>query len=134
MTERPTDPEEDRPNRVGGLLAAITHRGKQQIRSPAWLTRVASVGLCVSATGFVITFAFVLESSGELALITNPTPMRLTFVLPYFVLLSTIGTIVGTGLVWWNHYWSLPARIHQTILAILGIGFTWQLFVLGFLG
>ncbi|RQG93197.1 hypothetical protein EA462_03085 [Natrarchaeobius halalkaliphilus] len=60
--------------------------------------------------------------------------MRLALVLPHFVLISTIGTVAGTGLVWLNHYWSLTARIHQTILSILGIGFTWQLFVLGFLG
>lgn len=134
MTERSIKSEEERRNRVGGLVALITRKGEQRIRNPAWLARAASVGLCASAIGFIIIFAYVFESGGELALITNPTPMRLALVLPYFALIFTIAMIVGTGLGWWNHYWSLTVRIHQSILAILGIGFTWQLFVLGFLG
>jgi hypothetical protein len=32
-----------------------------------------------------------------------------------------------------DRYWSLTARIHQTIVALLGLGFSWQLSTLGFL-
>jgi hypothetical protein len=78
-------------------------------------------------------FMVVLESGGELILFTRSLPMQLALVLPYLIVVLTLGTTAGALLAWQHRYWSLPARIHQTILAILGIAFTWQLSALGFL-
>jgi len=59
--------------------------------------------------------------------------MQLALALPYLVGLLTVGTWIGTLLAWRRRYWSLSARVQQTILALLGLGFSWQLWTLGFL-
>lgn len=111
---------------------AITRGLKRRVTSPPWLARAAGAGLSSVSVGFVLLFLFILERGGELTLITQPLPMRIALILPNLIVILTLGTTVGVILAWWNCYWSLPARIHQTILAILGIGFAWQLSTLGF--
>ncbi|MDS0477195.1 hypothetical protein [Natrinema sp. 1APR25-10V2] len=101
--------------------------------SPAWLARAAGIGLSVVSVGFVLLLPFVIGRYGELSLITRPLPVQITFVLPYVIAALTVATTIGTVLAWWNQYWSLRARLHQTILALLGLGFSWQLATLGFL-
>lgn len=133
MTDRHTAQEstgqlDTRPDQRG-KLPVLKHR----VTQPAWLARAAAVGLSMAAVGFVIVFLFVLETSGELAFITRPLPMQLALTLPYLVVIFTAGTTIGAGLAWRNHYWSRTARIHQTVLALLGIAFSWQLAALGFL-
>jgi len=59
--------------------------------------------------------------------------MQIALALPYLVAVLTVGTTIGALLAWRYRYWSLPARVHQTILALLGLAFTWQLWTLGFL-
>lgn len=109
-------------------------RGLNPLGDPAWLVRLASVGLCVVSIGFVSLFLFVLETGGELTLFTRTPPMRVALALPYLVALLTAGTAVGAVMAWHARYWSLKTRIHQTLLAILGLAFCWQLWELGFLG
>jgi hypothetical protein len=111
----------------------FTVRLKRRLTSPPWLARAAGVGLSGVSLGFVVLFAFVLGSGGELTLITRPLPMQVALALPSLVAAFTLGTTVGTLLAWRYRYWSLAARIHQTILALLGLAFTWQLWTLGFL-
>jgi len=41
--------------------------------------------------------------------------------------------VVGAVAGWWCGYWSLAGRVHQTVLALLAVGFVWQLSALGFL-
>lgn len=105
----------------------------RSVPSPDWLARGAGIGLSVVSLGFVLLFITALQSGGELALLTRPIPMRIALALPYFIAVLAFGTVVGAGLAWWQRYWSLLARIHQTILAVLGLGFTWQLTELGLL-
>lgn len=111
----------------------VTNRLKDRLTSPSWLARAAGVGLSGVSVGFVVLFAFVLGSGGELTLITRPVPMQIALALPSLVAVLTVGTTVGTLLAWRYRYWSLPARVHQTVLALLGLAFTWQLWTLGFL-
>lgn len=113
--------------------AGIRRRAERRATSPSWLARAAGVGLSIVSVGFALVFLFILESGGELTLITRPRPMQFALALPYLIVILTLGTVLGAVLAWWNRYWSLPARIHQTILALLGLGFTWQLASLGFL-
>lgn len=133
MTDQPvshqrsgqSDEHDDRNETTRGL----THR----VTSVAWLARAAGVGLSGVSIGFVLLFVFVIDSGGELTLITRPLPMQLALALPYLIGILTLGTAAGALLAWWNSYWSLRVRIHQTILALLGVGFSWQLATLGFL-
>jgi hypothetical protein len=59
--------------------------------------------------------------------------MRVALALPYLVGSLALVTTAGALLAWRYRYWSLRARIHQTVLALLGLAFSWQLSTLGFL-
>lgn len=124
-TEQPYDEKEDR-----GIIHGLKHR----LPSLPWLARAAAVCLSSVSIGFVVLFMFILESAGDITLITRPVPMQIALTLPYLVGVLTLGTTLGALLAWRYRYWSLSARIHQTILAILGLLFSWQLSTLGFLG
>jgi hypothetical protein len=106
---------------------------KRRLTSASWLARVASVGLSSISIGFVVLFVFVLETGGDLTLFTRPLPMQIALALPYLIGALTFGTTVGVVLAWRYRYWSLTTRIHQTVLALLGLVFSWQLSTLGFL-
>lgn len=109
------------------------HGVKRRLTSLSWLARAAGVGLSSVSIGFVVLFMFVLESGGDLTLFTRPLPMQIALALPTVIAVLTIATTVGTLLAWWNSYWSLRVRLHQTVLTLLGLGFSWQLATLGFL-
>lgn len=112
-----------------GFMHAVKHR----MTSLPGLARTAGIGLSSVSIGFVVLFLFVLESGGEVTLFTRPLAMQVALILPYFIGVLTLGTTAGALLAWRYQYWSLPVRIHQTILALLGTAFSWQLVVLGFL-
>jgi hypothetical protein len=103
-----------------------------QGRYLAWLARAAGVGLSTVSLGLVLLLLVVIGSGGELTLITRPVSMQVALVLPYFIVLLTLGTTAGAVLAWWHRYWSRRVRIHQMLLALLGLGFNWQLLRLGF--
>jgi hypothetical protein len=98
-----------------------------------WLARTAGIGLSGVSLGFVVLFSVVVGTGGSLTLITRPLAMQLALTLPYLVVLLTLVTTVGALLAWRNSYWSLSARVHQTLLALLGLVFSWLLSNLGFL-
>ncbi|WP_336000209.1 hypothetical protein [Halorientalis halophila] len=106
---------------------------KRRLASLSWLARAASVGVSSLAIAFVLLFGYVLETGGDLTLITRPLPMQLVLALPSLIGALTLGTTAGALLAWRYRYWSLAARIHQTILALLGLLFSWQLTTLGLL-
>jgi hypothetical protein len=113
--------------------SGFTHGLRRRLTSASWLARAASVGSSSIAIGFVVLFASVLETGGDVALFTRPLPMRTALALPYLIAVSTVGTTAGALLAWRYRHWSLPVRIHQTVLALLGLAFCWQLSRLGFL-
>lgn len=105
---------------------------ERRITSLSWLARASGVGLCFGSIGFVLLFVSVIERGGELTLITRPAPMRIALALPSLLVALALATAIGAILAWRYRYWSLRARVHQTILAVLGVGFVWQLYSLGF--
>lgn len=119
-------PNEDRDNNV---TSSLTRR----LIHPPWLARMAGISLSGVSIGFVVLFLVVLGTGGNLALITKPLPMRFALALPYLIVILTICTCAGAVQAWRRHYWSLTARVHQTILALFGLAFTWQLSTIGFL-
>lgn len=76
---------------------------------------------------------FVLETGGDLTLFTRPLPIQVALTLPYLIGILTLGTTVGTLMAWRYRFWSVTTRIHQTVLALLGLVFSWQLSTLGLL-
>lgn len=133
MSDSSHTSEPEQVQRESYLPTAIANGVTRRLSTPAWVARATGVGLCLVSLGSVVAFAVAYGSGGELALITKPLPMRIALVFPYLILVFTLGTGVGAMLAWWNRYWSLSARIHQTLLALLGLGFSWQLATLGFL-
>lgn len=111
----------------------FTNGVTRRLTSPSWLARAAGVGLSSVSIGFVALFMVILDTGGELTLITRPLPMQLVLAFPYLIGALTLGTTAGVLLAWRYHYWSLTTRIHQTILALLGLVFSCQLSILGFL-
>jgi hypothetical protein len=128
-----TELSQDRSEQAQDSYSGLTHGFTRRLTSPAWLARAAAVGLCALSIGFVGLFMLVLETRGDLTLITRPLSMQLALVFPYLIAVCALGTTAGALLGWRYRYWSLRVRVHQTVLAILGIVFSWQLSTLGFL-
>lgn len=125
-SQQRTGQQHERGDRQG-LASGV----KLRLTSPQWLARAAAVALCSSSVGFVVLFISILETGGELTLFTRPPLMQIALTLPYLIGIFTLGTTVGALLAWRHRYWSQPVRIHQTILALLGLAFSWQLAILG---
>lgn len=134
MTDRTITQNAPSQRQSRGLFTRLADGLKHRLTSLPWLARGAGVGLSVVSIGFIVLFVLLLERSGDLVLITRPLPMQVVLGLPSLILVLTFATTVGAVLGWWNRYWSLRIRLHQTLLAVLGIGFTWQLHTLGFIG
>lgn len=98
-----------------------------------WLARTAGVGLCVVSLALIGIFVFALGRHGLTLFVSNPPAVQIVSTLSYAVTLLEVGTMIGAIIAWRDRYWSRSARIHQTVLAVLGLAFVWQLFVLGFL-
>lgn len=109
-----------------GVTRGIKHR----LTSLSWLSRAAGAGLSSVSIGFVV---FILETGGNLMLITRPLPMQIALALPCLIGVLALGTTADALLAWRYRYWSRITRIHQTILALLGLTFSWQLSTLEFL-
>jgi hypothetical protein len=128
VSQQRTERQHEYNNRNG-----FKHRVRHRLTSPPWLSRAAGVGLSIVSIGFVILFMVVLETGGDLTLFTQPLPMKIALTLPYLIGLLTLGTTVGTLMAWRYRFWSVTTRIHQTVLALLGLVFSWQLSTLGLL-
>lgn len=137
MSDRPHDSKTGtlgrrsmRPDRIDAVFGALGRR----LGSSAWLSRAAAVGLCSTSLVFVATLGAAIASHGQVALVTKPPEIRIALALAYLVPAFAAGTAVGAVLGWRNRYWSPATRVHQTALALLGVGLVWKLSALGFLG
>lgn len=127
---RPADRTVDGPIRSSGVLDGIGRR----LRSPPWLARAAGVGLCTVSLALVGAFVGAVWSGGLAAFLLGPPAMRVTVLLSPLVVPLAIGTAAGAVAGWYHGYWSRAVRLHQTVLALLGLGFVWKLTALGLLG
>ncbi|SFH06098.1 hypothetical protein SAMN04488063_0047 [Halopelagius inordinatus] len=131
MTDR--HPSQQRTEEEHARRNGYSHGIERRSTSPSWLARAAGVVLSGLSVGFVGLFIFVLETGGDLTLVTRPLPMQVALALPTVIAVLTAATTCGTALAWWHSYWSLRVRLHQTVLSVLGLGFSWQLATVGFL-
>lgn len=133
MTDRhPSRQRRTREQEPDGHTGFSQHLGRR-LTSLSWLGRAAGVGLCTVSLGFVVLFAFVVGTGGDLTLVSRPLAMQVALTLPPAIAVLTAATTVSAVSAWWNGYWSLRARLHQTLLALLGLGLSWQLATIGFL-
>lgn len=123
-----TDPEGHQ-----AIVRTIGRSVQRRVTSLPWLSRAAAVGLCVLSLALIASFVTALGQHGLTLFVSNPPLVQVVLVLSYLVALFAAGTAIGAVLAWRHRYWSRTARIHQTVLAILGIAFVWQLSALGFL-
>lgn len=114
-------------------LASVGRAVRRRAANPAWLARSAGVGLAVVSLAFVAGFLAGLGTHGLTLFVTNPPTIRVVLALPYVIVVLATGTVVGAALSWRHGYWSRAARVHQTVLAVLGVALVWQLFALGVL-
>ncbi|THE66350.1 class A beta-lactamase-related serine hydrolase [Salinadaptatus halalkaliphilus] len=107
---------------------------RARLGDPAWLARAAGRALCVVSLGFGVAFLSAIGIDGELAFVTMALPMQFAFVLAPLAALLAVATAIGAALAWHGGYWSRRARIHQTVLATLGLAFAWYLVQFGLVG
>ena len=56
-----------------------------------------------------------------------PVVLLIVLTMPIIAALFTIGALGFTALAWHRRYWSLPGRIHYTIVTIALLSFLWSL-------
>lgn len=134
--ERRDDGSESRvpDSNAGSAVTSLVDRLESRLRQPAWLARAAGVGLCIVSLGVTGLFLVGLGRHGELAFVTMPLALRASFALAPLAAVLALATAVGCVLAWSEGHWSRRARLHQTLLAVLGLAFAWQLIRLGFVG
>jgi hypothetical protein len=78
---------------------------------------------------------------GLFAALADPGPLmgdfsrlRLLLVLPLLGTVLAVFSVAFALLAWWRHFWSLPARLHYTAVAVAGVAFTWFLATWNLLG
>jgi hypothetical protein len=130
------DPETEsgRLDGFGDRLADVGAGLLRRLRRPAWLARASAVGLGVGSLGFAAALLGVVAIRGELSLLTRPPALRAVLLVPPLLVPLAAGTVVGAVLAWRRGHWSLAARVHQTVLAVLGVAFLAGLAELGLLG
>jgi CubicO group peptidase (beta-lactamase class C family) len=86
----------------------------------AWLSSLAAVG-------FAVTLVIVLQDPNELAFGLTP-PLRGLLVLPQACAVLAGLTVLACLIAWFKGYWRLSGRLHFTLVALAGLGFTWFLY------
>ena len=86
----------------------------------AWLFCGACIALAAALT-------FVLSDADEVAFGLTPTVRILLAATQVCAVLAGL-TVLGCLVAWLKHYWRLTGRLHYTLVALAGIGFTWFLY------
>ncbi|MFC6726894.1 serine hydrolase, partial [Halobium palmae] len=94
-------------------------------RGARWL--LAGTGLLWIAVVAIFVLAWV-NFNAEAA--SPSLALRVGRVLPYVALVGTVGTVVATVLAWRDGYWSLPVRLHYSLVVTAAILVAWQLYLL----
>jgi CubicO group peptidase (beta-lactamase class C family) len=97
----------------------------------AWLLSAVSIG-------FTAGLLVVMLDPNEIVFGLSPTVKALLALTPVCGVLAALA-VLGCLIAWFKGYWRLTGRIHYSLVALAGIGFTWFLYYwnllpLGFLG
>jgi CubicO group peptidase (beta-lactamase class C family) len=107
---------------VRGLTSPAINRTRFSavLSSLGWLLSAVSIAFAVGA-------AVVLQEPDEVAFgLTTPLKalLAVTQVCAGLTVLAALGCLIA----WKNRYWRLSGRLHYTLVALAGIGFTWFLY------
>jgi CubicO group peptidase (beta-lactamase class C family) len=86
----------------------------------AWL-------LSAAAVAFGVAMAYTMKDPSEIAFGLPPVLKHLMSLTPVCAGLAAV-TLIGCLIAWRQRYWRLTGRLHYTLVALAGIGFTWFLF------
>jgi hypothetical protein len=86
----------------------------------AWILSVASIA-------FAIGLAFVLKDPSQIVFGLTPPLKALLALTPVCALLAVL-TVLGCLIAWRYRYWRVSGRLHYTLVALAGVGFTWFLY------
>jgi hypothetical protein len=95
-----------------------------------WFSAILSLlGWLLSAAslGFVGTMGFALRDPDEIAFGLTPLLKNLLALTPGLAILAAIA-VLGCLIAWVKGYWRFTGRVHYTLVALAGIGFTWFLY------
>jgi hypothetical protein len=112
-------------------VIAFSVRGLQSPRiKRTWFSAVLSCLawlLCVAALAFGGGLAFALKDPSEIAFGLTPLLKLLIALTPVCAALALV-TVLCCLIAWRQRYWRFTGRLHYTLVALAGIGFTWFLY------
>jgi CubicO group peptidase (beta-lactamase class C family) len=121
---------------------AFSIRGLQspQIRRTGFSALLSILGWlsCAAGIAILVGTVIILRDPNEIAFgLTRE--MRGILALTQVCLILAVATVLGALVAWRNGYWRLSGRLHYTLVALAGIGFTcflyyWNLLTFGFEG
>lgn len=79
------------------------------------------------AIAFLCTAAFALQEPTDIVF-GLPLLLKRVLLAPQFVAGLSAVTALGCLIAWINGYWRFTGRLHYTLVALAGIGFTWLLY------
>jgi CubicO group peptidase (beta-lactamase class C family) len=93
-----------------------------------WMTSVAAIG-------FACAVAYVLKDPNDIVFGLTPAMKGLLAAAPLLAGLAAV-TLLASLVAWWRRYWRFAGRLHYTLVALAGVGFTlflynWNLLVIG---
>ncbi len=98
------------------------------------LAKWAAAMGCVLDIGFIIGFLLLLTMAYNDMAYGVPLALLIVLTIPIIAALLTIASLCFTALAWYRHYWSLPGRIHYTIVTIALVAYLWFLYFWNLLG
>ena len=79
------------------------------------------------AIAFIVTAAVALEEPTDIVF-GLPLLLKRALLAPQFIVGLSAVTFLGCLIAWINGYWRFTGRLHYTLVALAGIGFTWLLY------
>jgi CubicO group peptidase (beta-lactamase class C family) len=86
----------------------------------AWILSVASIA-------YAVALAFVLKDPSQIVFGLTPSLKWLLALTPLCGVLAVL-TVLGCVIAWRYRYWRVSGRLHYTLVALAGVGFTWFLY------
>ena len=77
--------------------------------------------------GFVVGLTFVIADPNEITFGMWPA-LKVLFAVTQVCAVFAALTVLGCLIAWKNRYWRVAGRLHYTLVALAGVGFTWFLY------
>jgi hypothetical protein len=86
----------------------------------AWLTSLGGVAITIG-------YLFALRDLQEVAFGLTPLMKGMLTATQFFAGLVAL-TLIGSMIAWRKGYWRIAGRLHYSLVALAGIGYTWFLY------